>query len=294
MEFSRQRLSIEEAKKIDIVSYLADIGYSPTKIHNNDYWYLSPLRDEKTPSFKVNRSLNKWYDHGIGEGGSMIDFGIRFYGCSVSELLVMLAEKSWPSEPQTVGSVILQRAIVKIEITGNFSIQSPSLLTYLKERKIPVEIAKKYCQEVRYRVGNKTYFGIGFGNDSGGFEIRNPYFKCSSSPKDITTMNNNADQVVVFEGFFDFLSFITLHPQLAETAYDYVILNSLSLFKKARQFMEAHSEISLYLDNDPAGRKCTETAMSTHEAYTDESRLYKQHKDLNDWMVNFGKTDNNT
>ncbi|MGJ1269531.1 toprim domain-containing protein [Sphingobacterium spiritivorum] len=294
MEFSRQRLSIEEAKKIDIVSYLADIGYSPTKIHNNDYWYLSPLRDEKTPSFKVNRSLNKWYDHGIGEGGSLIDFGIRFYRCSVSELLIMLAEKSWPFEPQTVGSVILQRGLAKIEITGNFSIQSPSLLTYLKERKIPVDIAKKYCQEVRYRVGNKTYFGIGFRNDSGGYEIRNPYFKCSSSPKDITTMNNNADQVVVFEGFFDFLSFITLHPQLAETAYDYVILNSLALFKKARQFMEAHSEISLYLDNDPAGRKCTETAMSTHKAYTDESRLYKQHKDLNDWMVNFGKTDNNT
>jgi len=74
-----QHFSIQQAKQIDIVEYLEKLGYRPQNIRNNDYWYLSPLRQEKEPSFKVNRKLNMWYDHGLGKGGSLIDFGILFY-----------------------------------------------------------------------------------------------------------------------------------------------------------------------------------------------------------------------
>src|SRR5690606_16241833 len=82
-----QRLSIGEVKEIDMVSYLARLGYEPAKIRNVDYWYLSPLRDEKTPSFKINRKLNRWYDHGIGKGGNLIDFAILYSDCTVGEFL---------------------------------------------------------------------------------------------------------------------------------------------------------------------------------------------------------------
>ena len=67
--------SIQDAKQIDLVNYLEKLGYEPRKIRNHDYWYLSPLRDENTPSFKVNRNINCWYDFGLGEGGTIIDFG---------------------------------------------------------------------------------------------------------------------------------------------------------------------------------------------------------------------------
>ncbi len=53
-----QYFSRDEMKKIDMVEYLEKIGYQPQKISNNDYWYLSPLREEKEASFKVNRKLN--------------------------------------------------------------------------------------------------------------------------------------------------------------------------------------------------------------------------------------------
>ncbi len=56
---------------MDMVEYLQKLGYQPQKIRNNDYWYLSPLRDEKTASFKVNRKLNAWYDFGLGQGGNI-------------------------------------------------------------------------------------------------------------------------------------------------------------------------------------------------------------------------------
>ena len=66
----------QEMKQIDIVEYLEKIDYQPQKINNNDYWYKSPLREEKEASFKVNRRLNVWFDHGTGEGGNFIDFAL--------------------------------------------------------------------------------------------------------------------------------------------------------------------------------------------------------------------------
>ena len=87
MDFRKQRLSISDAKEIDMVDYLSGLGHQPATIRNSDYWYCSPLRNEKKPSFKINRKINCWYDHGLGKGGTIIDFGIRFHGCSVGEFL---------------------------------------------------------------------------------------------------------------------------------------------------------------------------------------------------------------
>ena len=82
-----QRINCEEAKKIDIVEHLSILGFQPSKMRGNDYWYLSPLRQEKEASFKVNKSKNVWYDHGIAKGGNMIDFVTEYYHCNVSEAL---------------------------------------------------------------------------------------------------------------------------------------------------------------------------------------------------------------
>jgi hypothetical protein len=90
----RKMVSTEEARQIDIVDYLSKLGHQPTKIRNVDYWYLSPLRDEKTPSFKVNRKLNRWYDHGIGKGGNLIDFGLLYHNITIGEFLSLLTNGS--------------------------------------------------------------------------------------------------------------------------------------------------------------------------------------------------------
>ncbi len=124
----------------------------------------------------------------------------------------------------------------------------------------------------------------------GGFEIRNPYFKASSSPKGITTINNGADEVIVFEGFTDFLSFKAIHQNEPEDRFDFAILNSVSFFEIARPFMEKHAVIRLYLDRDTTGQNCSRYALSLNSKYTDESSLYQHHKDFNDWMVHFGKS----
>jgi hypothetical protein len=289
MDFRKQRLSISEAKAIDMVDYLSGLGYQPAKVRNVDYWYSSPLRNEKVPSFKINRKLNCWYDHGLGKGGSIIDFGIEFYGCSVGEFLQKLNGDFSFHQP-VFEQVETPEKESKITILQSFKLTSIPLLRYLEQRRVPVEIARQFCSQVRYELNDKTYYGIGFKNDSGGYEIRNPYFKASSSPKDITTIRNKAEEAVVFEGFTDFLSFKTIYKNQPVDKSDFVILNSLAFFEKSRPFMEQHRDIRLYLDRDAAGQKCTKHALSLSDKYKDDSCLYQHHKDLNDWIVNFGRS----
>ncbi|KGO80781.1 DNA primase [Flavobacterium beibuense F44-8] len=289
MDFRKQKLSIAEAKEMDMVQYLSSLGHEPSKIRNNDYWYHSPLREENTASFKVNRKLNRWYDHGLGEGGNIIDFGIAYFGCSVGEFLKKLDSGISFQKPFKNRSKTENQPEHPLKIVKDDELNSYALIHYLEQRKIPVEIATQYCREVYYELNAKNYYGIGFKNDSGGFEIRNPYFKASSSPKDITKVKNASDEVTVFEGFMDFLSFKCISRNELNKTPDFVILNSLSLFEKARPFLESHKSINLYLDNDAAGKKVAREALSNSKRYNDYSKLYQNHKDLNDWLVHIGK-----
>lgn len=143
----------------------------------------------------------------MGKGGNLIDFGILYFDCSVSDFLQKLDinfSLQQPTLPPSNNSATTEN---KIKILGDFPLTSHSLLRYLEQRNIPAEIANEFCGEVRYQLNSKTYFGIGFKNDSGGYEIRNPYFKTSSSPKDITTTNNGSEEAAIFEGFIDFYPF---------------------------------------------------------------------------------------
>jgi hypothetical protein len=289
MDFRKRRLTIEEAKNINLTSYLSSLGYKPVKVRNVDYWYCSPLREEQEPSFKVNQKLNVWFDHGLGKGGNLIDFGILYYGCTVSEFLQKLDTNFSLQQPTLPPSNKSATTENKIKILGDFPLTTPSLLRYLEQRKIPIEIANQFCREIRYELNSKTYFGIGFKNDSGGYEIRNPYFKTSSSPKDITTINNGSEEAAIFEGFIDFLSFQATTKNQPEKGLDFVVLNSVSLFERARPFMENHSTINLYLDRDVSGLKCTQRALSMSSKYKDQSILYKKHKDFHDWIVSNSK-----
>jgi hypothetical protein len=274
MEFRKQNISCEEIRKTDMVKYLSLLGFEPQKISRADYWYFSPLRDEKTPSFKINTKKNCWFDFGIGKGGNIIDFAILYHNCTVGESLRMFQNDFYfhqqpilipPKENEEEG---------RIKILYDKTISSLVLIRYLHKRNIPLSLAEKYCSEIIYRLYNKTYAALGFKNDSGGYELRNEFFKGSNSPKDITTFKNKGKKVAVFEGFFDFLSFISFLSNKELKPISFCILNSLSFFEKSRPFLEQHDAIHLYLDNDQAGINTASYAKSLNEKYHDESTLY--------------------
>jgi hypothetical protein len=145
---------------------------------------------------------------------------------------------------------------------------------------------RKYCQEIRYQVGEKNYYALGFKNNSGGYELRNKYFKGGSSPKDITLIENGAKNLAVFEGFFNFLSYLTLQGKQEVNLTNFLILNSASFFEKSLPRMSEYNRVHLYLDNDRTGQNCSQKALGIdREKFIDERKFYQKHKDLNDWLI---------
>ena len=178
----------------------------------------------------------------------------------------------------------------KIEIVGAKTIQHPALLHYLDSRRIPLNIAREYCKEIDFSMHGKPYFAIGFNNNLGGFELRNAYLKGSSSPKSVTHLDNESDNIYVFEGFFNFLSGLSIHLTNSLPTPNFLILNSLGFLEKQRNLMENHREIHLYLDHDVAGVKATTNALTWSPKYRDASSLYSNYKDLNHWLQHIGKS----
>ena len=401
-------MTCAEANKVGLVEYLFSLGFIPTKIRGNDYWYLSPLRQEKEPSFKVNKAKNVWYDHGAGQGGTVVDFAVQYFNCDVSKALQKIADTLSNHQTRFVStempsSVIFpevqqcelfdadnslsQKQNTQKRIDTNherppFHLHKNSLIQhkdaaetaiqiiaakkpitdlmlrrYLKERRIAKTVVDIYCHEVLFKFTNKDkeYTAIGFKNSAGGYELRNSFFKLSSSTKYVTYITNDnqnrdtktgvasnhfitlnalkydyknddenasnqastvsqndgakssfksdvndkieeqnettkqAKSIAVFEGFFDFLTYQSIHQNQHQPLTNFLVLNSLSFFERSLLLMEKHEQVHLYLDHDEAGRKCVELALKRSPSYKDESNLYHGYKDLNEWVMHFGK-----
>ena len=286
-------MNCEQANQMDLVDYLFSLGFSPAKIASENYLYLSPLRQELTASFKVNRTKNVWYDHGAGKGGNLVDFAILYFNCTLPQALQKISKHPTPRlssfHPQKTNLSLLEPEDNSIRILSvNSPITDMVLNRYLKQRNIPRQIANEFCKQVCYKVGENTYCAIGFKNNSGGYELRSEHFKGSSSPKYVTYFDNKASAISCFEGFFDFLTYQSIHRNQELPKTNILVLNSLSFFTRSLLLMEKHERIHLYLDNDKAGKKCVEQAMTRTDKVSDESNLYKGYKDLNEWSVSFG------
>ena len=280
-------MNYEEIKRrISIRAYLAAQGILPRWERGNRGMYLSPLRKERTASFSVSYDKNLWHDFGTGEGDSIIDLVARMEGCSEIEAARRLAigehgilvpihvEALRTNEPTPS----------RLTILSDRELTHPALLGYLTGRGIYPAIARTYCREVRYTTGGKEYFAIGFRNDAGGWELRNPLFKGSSTPKNITTLDNGSDTAMVFEGFIDFLSYLSLKAN-PTPAIDTTVLNSVTNLQKAVPFLSCHRVVHAFLDNDDAGRKVLarlEESLPLSEVI-DQSVFYSDHKDLNEY-----------
>ncbi|NCI49787.1 DNA primase [Sediminibacterium roseum] len=290
-------MNCREFNQQDIVDYLLFLGHKPAKINGNDHWYLSPFRNEQTPSFKVNRKFNVWYDHGLQKGGKLVDFGVLFYNCTVNELLHKLThqdnfsfQQQNPHERVASFSGAGEKEKI-IVVDARHPIRLLSLQEYLQFRKIPLEIANRFCKEVDFNLYDRKYTVIGFQNSAGGYELRSANFKGSSSPKEVTLIGKDiSKEIAVFEGFMDFLSYQAIHWRkfimLPKQQPNFLILNSIGFLEKIKPRLEQHPSIHLYLDRDNKGLMVTKEVVALGRKYRDESTIYKNHKDLNEFLMN--------
>ena len=148
-----------------------------------------------------------------GRGGNIIALAQELYASdSLPYLLERIAEQAPGVHPVSFSfgkQALSKPSFQQLEAVP---LSSPALLSYLRQRGINTELAKRECREVRYLTDGKPYFAVGFPNRSGGYEIRNKFFKGCIAPKDITHIRQEQprETCCLFEGFMDYLSFLTL------------------------------------------------------------------------------------
>ena len=286
-------MNIQEIKTIKLQDFLTSLGYTPTKQQGNRLWYLSPFRQESHASFKVNTERNQWYDFGIGKGGNIIDLAEQLYKSSdVSYLIHQIGHNVPSMVSASPGVVKPKQSSATFENLQVLPLSHPALIRYLQDRCIDIEAAKSVCKEVHYEVNNKHYFAIGFPNCGGGYELRNPFFKGCIAPKDISHFYADEPKKVcfLFEGFMDFLSFMTLkrkeNPQITRLRQqDYLILNSVTNIHKTIERLSHYDSVQYFLDNDDAGRNAyLQLSMELRNSVADASTLYNGFKDLNEYL----------
>lgn len=272
---------------IPLEEVLVSLGHLPTKQNEKEAWYLNPFSTETQASFKLNKRNNVWYLHSEGIGGNNIDFMMKYLKASVKEVLEW-AEKQNFSSFQSQKDYHSKSSSLNYHITEIKELQNENLKIYLQQRGLSPTVYS-LVKEVHFAIGEKKLYAIGFENLSGGWELRNSFYKGSLLKKDISILNfNNENQnetgkrIVVFEGFIDALSFVEMKPFFNG---DLLVMNSVSLLSKAKEYLQNYSEIHLFLDNDKAGEFCKNEILKSFPEAKNHSEIYALHKDLNEYFV---------
>ena len=248
-------MTIEEAKSIRIADYLHSLGYSPVKQQGINLWYKSPFREESEASFKVNTEREQWYDFGLRKGGNIITLAAHLYATDhVPYILKRIAEQTPHVRPVSFSFGKQNSSEPSFQQLEIVPLSSTALLAYLQGRGINIKLAKRECSEARFTHNGKRYFAIAFPNGSDGYEIRNRYFKGCIAPKEISHIRQSGkarNTCYVFEGFMDYLSFLTLrqescpnYPEL--DGQDYIVLNSVSNVNKALYPLGSYERIHCF------------------------------------------------
>lgn len=261
-----------QANETSIFGFLGRIGQMPKSVNGNCLWYK--LRDENTPSTKVDILLNRWFDYGSGKGGKLVDLVCYYYtNGDIKKALEMIGDNDAFIRPNTAVNNS-QTTIKKV-----CEIQHKALKDYLNERQI-FDFYQDKIQEVHYTIGTRDYFALGWQNDSGGWDLRNKLFKGCLLNKDITTIIGEMDNDVldIWEGMFNFLSYLQYHDQ----PHKVIVLNSVANVNKAIRGIEKYKKVNLYLDNDKAGKEAVERFKISRNDVVDCSDIYKGRKDYNE------------
>lgn len=287
----------EVKEQISFTEFLSRLGHHPKRTKGYESMYISMVRDSDTDaSFSVNEKLGAWYDHGMGKGGNIYDFGKLYWPdlnfgelvdkirevCNLSTIELSTIRNKDP-RPRIREAVKLPN--YKIELIKPFG-TSEGVNAYLKSRGV-FYAASTQIAEVHYYVEDekkqrKNYFAAGWQNELGGWEVRNKYFKGCLGKKAITLIPGDPRQLAVFEGYFNYLSWKSENPHSTKSV---LVLNSLAMLDSGIQKAKQFSDIEVFMDHDPAGYKAMNEWKKALPYSVNKSEIYQNHNDYNDKLV---------
>lgn len=282
------------------VTCLDYLGVRVVRKTANGWLARAPWREDKNPSLSVTANGRGWHDLATGEHGSVIDLVMRHHGVTMEGAYDILLRENPSfsfSQPMTSdGEKKKDGGFAAFQVV---KLQSRGLFAYLYQRKVNLEIAKQFLKEAHYsfetRTDGRYLYSLAYQNDRGGYELRGaPYtgnpdgFKGGTSPKGITThvYRENAP-VVVFEGFFDMLSFATL---CGGVKHNYVVLNSIVNKEAALDALKmSQNQVYLCLDNDKGGEDTTAWFLKQLPSAIDIRGRFAPAKDVSEYLMNIPK-----
>ncbi len=279
-------------ENVSIVDLLTRLGYLHCRKTGAEHIYLSMLRDsDTTPSFSVNDKMGIWYDHGEGNGGNIIDFGLLYWpGSSFQEVLQKIVDTTATTLPAKTEArpkrPIVKQPNYQILDIKDLGVNS-SITAYLQNRGIWRE-AQGRLKEVYYYVedeqkNRKHFFAAGWQNETGSWEIRSIHdYKGCLGHKATSLIPGHPNLLVVFEGFMDYLSWLADNPFAEDSV---LVLNSLSLLQQGIGKAQAFEKVIAYFDHDKTGRKATKTFIEAIPQTIDGSSVYEGYNDYNDKII---------
>ena len=310
-------MTIDEIKSVSILQWMRANNYGEGIRKGHNFFYCSPLRLERTPSFSVNTVKNLWCDFGSPNrnGGNIINLVeqlnpswsehqvLAYLEQQIKNLKLVFSEdynarlmeqeekQRWYEGKQAEREEQLnQETVVEMVIP----LSHPFLRDYVIQRCIDYSIAQRFCKEVHYSLRGKRYYAIAFMNVANGMEARNKLNKRCIGKKSISAIypkGTPQKHCCIFEGFFDMLTYATIETSMPGAGIcigvscDFYVLNGVGEVRLLLPYIEEYESIHCYLDNDDAGETATKAIMSAFPNISiDESYRYEEYNDLNDML----------
>ena len=263
----------------------------------HDYYFL-------TDNEKFSVDEKGYYDFKAGKGGQIfkavmelekktwkeaVEFLKDFSNTTISQSVKnQKTENKRPTPTQHYTEKAPNTKITQVTVPNN-----DKLLEYFAGRGISKEILQQYAQQVHYRNNSdgKNYFGIGLRNQSGGYDVRNPYVKAKVGASDISIITGTRNEMVVFEGMTDMFSYLQMAKDNGKpNDRTLVVLNSITNTGTfIEQFENYTGKIHLFLDGDKAGNEATQNILNNLKNSIDQRGAYgigkSEVKDLNDYHL---------
>ena len=286
-------MNIEQIKeKYTCLDWLGDKVVKKT---SRGYLARCPWREDKNPSLTVTLDGKGWHDLSDGSHGNLIGMVQRCLNTTDFSRVCAAFDTVTPFSFHQ--SKILDKGK---ENGSGFAfcdivpLQNRVLYAYLGARRINTTIAKQFLKEAHYgfkvREDGRYLFALAYPNNVGGYELRgapnkgNPAgYKGGTAPKGITTHFGIANApTVVFEGFFDMLSWVTM---TGGVKHNLVVMNSIVNKEATVEVLQSiGGKVYLCLDNDDRGNDATAFIQNAVPTVIDYRSHFAGHKDVNEFL----------
>lgn len=260
----------QEAAKIKETFPVLDYFHSLVKsgflkyegIHGKESFF--GFLEQRTGSIAVDHKANVWYDHAAGKGGDIIaavqEFENKTFFESVESFSGSVPKREFvPRQKPEIAPMIVVEKVSEISHHG--------LIQYIRGRGIDFQDIAPFGKEVHWRNKGKRYFAVGFPNQSGGWVLRSSIFKGNILGGGISIqVLGTVKSIKVFEGWFDFLSYLKLS---GATDFKGIILNSTANLSLSLilDILSENEIVDLYLDNDATGEAYTRNFIRFSQLY---------------------------